>query len=257
MKIKQILDRIKEEDRTTYEHSIRCGNYLAVFAEEQGMGRIDVQNYREAGYLHDVGKLQVMKYVKSNVNIRELSEEARKDYKTALTMHVKYSHPILLSISDCKQEYLDAADYHHAHNSDPKAGYSIETVRGQSDVTPIKSAIPKVAKMLAIIDVYDALTDPNRAYRNGALSEEKVHKIMQENLNNGQFDPHLFKDFYEKVLPRIKNMTSEEKLNIKLPSDQKKMLMNMFKEPKQDIYSLKSELSSDDNMPKLDKNMNM
>ncbi len=257
MKIKQILDRIKEEDQITYEHSIRCGNYLAVFAEEQGMGRIDVQNYREAGYLHDVGKLQVMKYVKSNVNIRELSEEARKDYKTALTMHVKYSHPILLSIPDCKQEYLDAADYHHAHYNNAEAGYSIETVRNEAEVTPIRTAIPDVAQMLAIIDVYDALTDPNRPYRNGPMPDEKVNQIMQENLEKGQFNPHLYQEFIEKVIPRIKNMTDEEKLGIRVPSEQKQKIMNLFQEPDPEVPAQKDDLSENNTMPKFDKRMKM
>lgn len=259
MKIEQILDRLKEEDKTTYEHSIRCGNYLAEFAEEHGFGRVAVQEYREAGYLHDAGKLHVMKYIRSDVNIRELSEEERKDYREALSQHVKYSHPILKSIPDCKQVYLDAADYHHAHYNDPKAGYSIETVRKESDVTPCRTAIPEVAQMLAIVDVYDALTDPNRPYRNGAMPDEKVKEIMEDGVKEGQFNPALYEEFTQKVVPKLKHMSNDEKLGIKLPSEQKKRMMNAFAEAKPVNNTVLSfaEAGHSSKMSKLDKSQRM
>lgn len=228
MNTKQLLDNLKEADNTSYAHSVRCGNYLAVFAEEHGLDMVKTQDYREAGYLHDIGKLGIMKYIKSDVNIKNLSPEEAEGFKKALTMHVRYSHPMLQQLPDCKQEYLDAADYHHAYYNDPKAGYSIETVRGTSDRTPIRTAIPEVAQMLSIVDVYDALTDPNRPYRNGALPDDEVNKIMDRNLDKGQFNPSLYQEFKQKVIPKIKQMTEEDKMSVKINSEQKNKMLNMF-----------------------------
>lgn len=228
MNLKGLLNEIKEVDKTTYEHSVRCGNYLAVFAKELGMNSIDIQEYREAGYAHDVGKLGVMKYIKSNVNIRELTDEERADYKRALTMHVKYTDPMLKSLSDYKPVYSDAANYHHTYYDAPDKGYSIETVRGEKEQTPKKTAIPKVAQMLAIVDVYDALTDPNRPYRNGAMPDNRVKEIMEENLQNRQYNPELYSVFTQKVLPRIKEMQNNEKLEVKITPADKQAKLNML-----------------------------
>ncbi len=228
MNSRRLLNEIKEADKTTYEHSVRCGNYLAVFAEKCGKNKIEAQEYREAGYLHDAGKLNIMKYIKSSVNVRNLNPEERKDYTEALSMHVKYSSPLLKNLSDIKQTYLDAAFYHHCYYNDPNKGYSIETVKKEKNTTPIKSAIPEVAQMLAIVDVYDAITDPNRTYREDIFTDEKIKNIMDKGAENGHFNPVLYQKFKQEVLPAIKNMSEGEKLDVKITSDEKRNKLDML-----------------------------
>ena len=228
MDLKRKLQTLKECDETTYNHSIRCGNYLAMLAEECGKDRVTTQLYREAGYAHDVGKISIMKYVKSKVNIRDLNEEEFKEYKTALTKHVMFADSHLKGMSDWKKEYSDAANYHHCWYNDQSKGYSVETTRNPNAVPPKRTGIPEVAQMLAVVDVYDALTDNTRSYRKVALSDEKVKQIMDENAKNGQFNPSIYRTFMQEIVPKIKKMDNLEKLEVKITSKEKENKLAAF-----------------------------
>ena len=215
MTLENSLNDLKEIHMQTYKHSVRCGNYLAMLAKACGKDEKTIQTYREAGYAHDMGKRAVMKHIKSTVNFREMKSEDAAKFKKNISMHVMYAASYLKDLKDYKKEYLDAANYHHCFYNNQNCGYSAETVKGARDIPPTKSGIPEVAQMLAVVDVYDALTDPERKYRQGAFPEEKVNKIMSEAMDNGQFNPRFYKVFTQEIVPQIKNMTEEEKLKTK------------------------------------------
>lgn len=63
-------------------------------------------------------------------------------------------------------------------------------------------AIPEVARILAVADVYDALSY-DRVYRK-AFSEDKVFEIMNEG-NGTHFDPRIFSCFLT-VLPAFQEV---------------------------------------------------
>ena len=210
MTLRSLLQDMKDTHDVTYEHSVRCGNYLALFAKECGKDDETVQLYREAGYAHDAGKMLAMKYIKSDVNKATLSDKERKAFEIGLKSHVLLARGILKNIPHCPQIYLDAAEYHHCYYNDKNKGYSAIKERKEANENPTKSSIPEVAQMLAIVDVYDALTDSRREYK-AKFSDEKVREIMEDDNLKGHFNPKLYSVFTQKVLPRIQSMPNERK----------------------------------------------
>ena len=208
MTLENKLKDLRNVHEVTYKHSVRTGNYLAMLAKACGKDKEIVQNFREAGYAHDLGKLAIIKFVKSDVNVRNLNKTEMAAFKHTLSLHVVYAESYLKSLSDYKKVYSDAAAYHHCwYNGN---GYSAESVRG-TKATLSGSAIPEVAQMLAIVDVYDALADKERAYKT-AMSDEEIEAIMTKAAEHGQFNPKLFKIFMKDVLPQIKTMPEKAKL---------------------------------------------
>ena len=67
-------------------------------------------------------------------------------------------------------------------------------------------AIPVSAQIIALVDVYDALSN-DRVYRS-ALPEEKVVAIMEEGKNR-HFNPRIFEAFLE-VLPALRKILVEQ-----------------------------------------------
>jgi putative two-component system response regulator len=67
-------------------------------------------------------------------------------------------------------------------------------------------AIPMSARVLQIVDIYDALTT-NRPYK-PAMSMVRALEIMQEEVNRGWRDPQIFAEFRQMLLEEI---ATEEK----------------------------------------------
>lgn len=228
MNLNQYLKEMKEIHEQTYEHCLRTAEYTRMLAESLGKSSQELNDIYEAGLVHDIGKFGCMKYIKSNVNIKDLTDDERKDFKKALETHVKYADNYLKNMSGYKKIYSDAANYHHCYYSNPTKGYSPETTKGLSEVTPIRSALPEVAQLVAIADVYDALSDNKRAYREKPLSEKEIKEIMDKDLQNGHFNGSYYAKFWKDVVPQIKEMSESEKLRVRIKSDEKEAALNRF-----------------------------
>jgi putative two-component system response regulator len=71
--------------------------------------------------------------------------------------------------------------------------------------------IPLLARVLAIVDVYDALTS-RRAYRD-AMSHEEAMKILKEETGQGKFDPELAEEF-EELIEQDQNVVKSPPLSL-------------------------------------------
>ncbi|NQU09130.1 MAG: HD domain-containing protein, partial [Candidatus Abyssubacteria bacterium] len=60
--------------------------------------------------------------------------------------------------------------------------------------------IPLLARLMAIVDVYDALTS-RRAYRS-AMTHEQAMRIFRDDVEKAKFDPALFEKFTELIESR-------------------------------------------------------
>jgi hypothetical protein len=98
-----------------------------------------------------------------------------QEFATVQT-HVEHGHALLLA-SGLPKETLDACLYHH------------ERMDGSGYPRRLKQAeIPVLARMVAICDVYDAVTS-NRPYKNAWSPAEAIAQMASW---PGQFDPSLF-----------------------------------------------------------------
>lgn len=170
-------------DEETGEHIKRIGLYSAVMAAALGWSREKIDAIRVAAPMHDVGKIGIPDNI-----LRKPGKLSPEEFEV-IQEHPRIGASIL---GDSKIPLLelatDIALYHHERWDG--SGYP----KGCSD-----KDIPLAARIVAVVDVYDALSN-DRVYR--ALYQEKeVYQIMQ-NKRGTHFDPDIYDCFLE-CLPDI------------------------------------------------------
>jgi HD-GYP domain-containing protein (c-di-GMP phosphodiesterase class II) len=129
---------------------------------------------RMAGLLHDVGKMGIPEQVLSKPS--SLTAEER----SLVNMHPEIGHRIVQGVGGLEHA-VPAVLWHHERWDG--AGYP-HRLSGE--------AIPKIARVMAIVDSYDAMRS-DRPYRQ-ALSPE--HALREIHCSSGkQFDPELSQAF--------------------------------------------------------------
>lgn len=187
--ISGLSNLIENRDTETGEHVARTGKYvktLAKNAENDGVYTdIINEHFIELLYslapLHDVGKIVVSDKILKKPG--KLTPEEFEEMKKHASAGGEVVRQILGGITD--DEYIDFASdiatYHHERWDG--SGYP-EHLSGDK--------IPLSARIMAIADVYDALTS-ERCYKK-AMSPEKAFTIIQEE-SGTHFDPKLVEVF--------------------------------------------------------------
>lgn len=183
-----MLSSIRTKDNDTFIHSVNVAMICYDIAKWVGMNRLEREEASLCGLLHDVGKLTVPPEVLKKPG--KLSIEERVEIK---------KHPLLgfYSLLFFRNENVRLAALQH-HERYDGSGYPFGE-KGDN--------INKYAQIVAIADVYDALT-ANRVYRK-AMPANDALKIMWE--EKEKFSPIYFPMFYEKALI----LASSEKRRIK------------------------------------------
>ncbi len=174
----------------------------------QAVSSDQVHNFATGFLVHDVGKAKDIEYHEGDAayDREKVVDHVREGYKAI--MHKTDYPPQAGLITGYHHEYYGhpsgygyhRAFYHQHKKNHPKAnpGYCISyTVEG---VLTFNTLAYFPAKLLEIIDVFDALTDPNRKYRE-PLSKPEALDLMQEQFIDEQLkiDPILFHIFREYV----------------------------------------------------------
>jgi putative two-component system response regulator len=140
-----------------------------------------------AAPMHDVGKIGIPDAV-----LRKPGKLTDEEFEIMKTHAILGAEMLAGSESDVMQLAQEIALSHHERWDG--RGYP----HGLAG-----TAIPESARILAIVDVYDALSH-DRVYR-AAFSEPEVLSMMLEG-NGTQFDPHLLECFLS-VLPEIRTLS--------------------------------------------------
>ena len=173
--IESFVLMMEARDTYTKGHSQRVAFYAKKIAEELNLDEKEQVMLYAAGLIHDIGKIGVPDAILLKPGI--LTQEERK----IIQYHPEFSYQIIKNINRFK-DVAECVRYHH------------ERCDGSGYPKGLKcSEIPIGAKILAMADVFDALTT-SRPYRN-ALSLERVLDAMRYMKN--QFD----KDILERALP--------------------------------------------------------
>ena len=185
--IHRLLNAAMLRDEETGAHIRRTGLYSELFAEVLGWPAEEIDNIRLAAPMHDVGKIGVPDAI------------LRKPGKlTDAEFDVMKTHTLIgaeiLSGSDWPVLKLahEIALYHHERWDG--TGYP-NRVRGET--------IPLSARILALVDVYDALTH-DRVYR-AAMPEEEAIDVMIKG-RGSHFDPFLFGIFLT-LVPELRRIS--------------------------------------------------
>ena len=176
-------------DEETGQHIKRIGLYGAVLAKKMGWDQEKIDYIRVAGPMHDVGKIGIPDEI-----LRKPGELSTEEF------NIIKQHPRIgaLILEDSTIPLLkmarDIALYHHEKWDGSGYPHGLK-----------KDAIPESAQIIALVDVYDALSN-DRVYR-AALPEEKVLSIMKEGKGT-HFNPHIFDSFIE-MLPEFREILKE------------------------------------------------
>ena len=176
--IMTVANTVDAKDEYTKGHSMRVAAYAEAMARRLGWSDEEVQNTYYVAMMHDVGKIGVPDAVLNKpFRLTDLEFRLIKDHTTMGAEILK--------------------DFKMFPNVNVGARYHHERYDGKGYPEGLKAeSIPLVARIIAIVDSYDAMTS-NRVYRR-RLSDDVV---MQE-LQNGkgtQWDPDLVDIFIELI----------------------------------------------------------
>ncbi len=173
-----MLHNMYEFDDSTYSHCLNVALICHLFAGWMKMNEEDTRMATACGLLHDLGKLLVDQDI--ILKPAKLTEEEFEEIK---------KHPLagyrLLKAHDADDTICKVALMHHERCDG--SGYPSALVEDEID---------DLAKMVAIADVYDAMTS-NRVYR-GPMCPFKVLESFEEN-GYQQYGTYFLLPFLENI----------------------------------------------------------
>ncbi|MDE5933209.1 MAG: diguanylate cyclase, partial [Lachnospiraceae bacterium] len=199
--ITTVANTIDAKDDYTKGHSIRVAYYSEALARKIGWSEEEVQNIHYIALLHDIGKIGVPDSV------------LNKPFKlTNVEFELIKNHTVMGAeiLKDIKMfpHVSVGAKYHH------------ERFDGRGYPSGLKGdEIPLVARIIGIVDSYDAMTS-NRVYRK-RLQDEMVKQELLRGKGT-QFDPYLVDQFME--------LLEEGNLQQNIPEED--MVMRIFNSDK-------------------------
>ena len=168
--ILSIANAVEARDKQTGRHSLRVAVYSMLIAAELGFDADELENIRQIGLLHDIGKIGVPDFILSKP--KKLTEEEYNIMKT----HVDIGGEILKDFTHIKN-VADGAKYHH------------ERYDGKGYNTGLKGEeIPLTARIIGLADAFDAMTS-NRVYRKAISMDHVIDELKKG--KGTQFDPSL------------------------------------------------------------------
>jgi cyclic di-GMP phosphodiesterase len=166
---------IEGKDPYTHGHCERLSDYSARLGNHLGLCEEQVTALRRSGAVHDIGKVAVPDAILLKPG--RLTEEEWELMREHPAVGERICAPL-------KSFRLVLPIIRHHHEKLDGSGYP-DGLRGD--------AIPITARVLQIVDVYDALTT-ERPYKK-AFPVTDALQTMKEETAKGWWDPHIFGEF--------------------------------------------------------------
>ena len=164
-----LANTIEAKDPYTQGHISRVSNVAVSVGRSMGLTSDDIIALRYGGILHDIGKIGVSREILNKPGPLTDKELA------IMRDHPTIGFNICKPLQNCLGTALEIIRFHH------------EKLDGSGYPDGRKgNAIPMVARIMAVADIYDALTT-DRPYRRG-MSKEKALEIIYKETNEGKFD---------------------------------------------------------------------
>ncbi len=184
--IHRLVNASMYRDEETGSHIKRVGLYCEQMAKVLGWSPDDVEMIRMAAPMHDVGKIGIPDAILQKPG--RLSDAEFEVMKTHTTIGAR-----MLAGSDSPMLQMAEEIALSHHERWDGGGYP----HGASGLS-----IPEVARIVAIVDVYDAISH-DRVYR-PALPEKEVLRIIKQG-RGSHFDPDVV-DIFFSTLPTIQDL---------------------------------------------------
>ncbi len=155
------LGRIREKDNYLMEHSINLAVLMGIFAKAMKIDRETMHQAMVGALLHDIGKIMVPDNILHKPGKLDDNEFAR------MKQHVVFSRDLLKNTPGIHPLTVNVAAQHHERIDG--SGYP-EGLTG--------CQICREGKMVAITDVYDAIT-ADRCYHKGLTPTSALKKLLE------------------------------------------------------------------------------
>lgn len=187
--VQALAASVDAKDKYTHGHSSRVAEYSREIARRAGYSKVRQDEIYMMGLLHDVGKIGIQDAIINKTS--RLTDEEFSEIKT----HPVMGDEILKKIKDLP-ELATGARWHHERFDG--RGYP-DGLAGED--------IPEVARIIAVADMYDAMTS-NRSYR-----QQLPQSVVREEFvrcRGTQLDP-VFADIMIQMIDEDKDFTMRER----------------------------------------------
>jgi len=172
--IKQLLF-VSSTDYSTVIHSINVMAFALAFASHAHLSTAQTKVLGISALLHDVGKVKITPEILTAPRI--LNNEEFEEMKS----HTLIGYQILRECGFSDKGICLAALEHHEKLDG--TGYPNN-----------KKNVSEIAKIIAVIDCYEALTNNDRPYRCAMIPIDTLN-LLKDDVNKGKFDKDIFKKF--------------------------------------------------------------
>jgi len=166
--VKSLITQTELKDAYTAGHNYRVALYGLRLAEEMGVPARQLRAMAQGGIVHDVGKVYILDEILNKPG--RLTPEER----AVIEQHPLHGYNLCQRMGFMSEELGIIRSHHEKWDG---TGYP-DRLRGEQ--------IPLLARIIAVADVYDALTS-TRAYRTAMSHEEATAIIARE--SGRHFDP--------------------------------------------------------------------
>jgi HD-GYP domain-containing protein (c-di-GMP phosphodiesterase class II) len=170
---RRYMGLLNDYHRETYDHSLRVCLLSLDLGVENELSQTDLWSLGYAGLLHDVGKTQISYDILTNTGSLD------KDKYKEIQGHVRLSFMVL---ENCEDELVkEIVVAHHEFTKRPYPRNGIDRrkkKRGKGERRKRKSRIGKMAQILAIADIADALMN-RRTYKR-AFTKKEIKEVLIE-----------------------------------------------------------------------------
>ena len=174
-----LLTKIKHQDEYTAEHCINVSILAAAFGKHLGLLEGEIRNLALCGLLHDVGKTRIPDEI-----LNKPGALTPKEFDV-MRHHTTHGRTILMGTSNSLNTAVDVAFSHHERMDG--SGYP-RALQAQQ--------IPYFAKVIGLVDTYDAITS-SRVYDRGRASMQALEIIHK--YRGTQFDEELADAFIQMI----------------------------------------------------------
>jgi len=171
---------IRDKDEYLLEHSVAVSVYITIFARYLSLDRDIIEQLSIGAFLHDIGKIKIADEILNKPG------KLTDDEFTIMKTHANHSIEIIKKTPGISALSLEVAALHHEKLNG--TGYPFQVVADD---------ISKYGRMIAICDIFDALT-ATRVYKKG-FAHGKAFAILRELAKQGQLDANLVDHFIKCV----------------------------------------------------------
>jgi len=179
--IEQQLNLFRYKDMDTFKHSKRVYKYALDLSELLELDNVEKRNFVLGALIHDIGKLEIP------WSILNKKEKLTAEEWETIKGHVTWGKKMALT----NERFADLIPYIELHHERyDGAGYPYG-LKG--------SEIPRLCRMLTVIDSFDAMTT-ERPYQETKNVDEAIKELQM--CSGSQFDPELAELFIRYIQKR-------------------------------------------------------